>query len=135
MEQLDKLIEASKLDSGCKVLELGCGNGFITEYISDKTQCNITGIDFATKAIEHANDRTRYKRERIIFEATSMDNLSYEENSFDAVISIDTLYFVKDMESTLKCISKILKPEGKAYVFYHELYWYRMANILYLFYC
>ena len=119
MNQLDKLIEISKLNSNSNVLELGCGNGFITEYISDKTQCHITGIDIAKKAIEHANERTKQKNNRIIFETKNMEKLDYKEKSFDVIISIDTLYFVKDLNNTLQNIQRLLKQEGVMYIFYH----------------
>lgn len=119
MNQLHRLIEVSKLDNNSKVLELGCGNGFITEYISDRTLCHITGIDIAVEAIEHAKDRTKDKWDRLFFQTMSMDSLDYKENSFDAIISIDTLYFVKDLESALKSMYRVLKPEGTAYIFYH----------------
>lgn len=119
MYQLDKLIEVSKLNKDNYVLELGSGIGLITEYISDITQCQITGIDIATEAIEHASERTKDKKNKILFETKDMENLDYSDNSFDKVISIDTLYFVKDLESTIKNIIKVVKPEGSMYLFYH----------------
>lgn len=119
MDQLHRLIEVSKLDNNSKVLELGCGNGFITEYISDRTLCHVTGIDIAVEAIEHAKDRTKDKCDRLFFQTMSMDSLDYKENSFDAIISIDTLYFVKDLESVLKSIYRVLKPDGTVFIFYH----------------
>lgn len=118
MDQLNKLIEVSKLDSNSHVLELGCGNGLITEYIYDQTKCYITGIDIAADAIEQANIRTSGKRSRINLDVKSMENLDYPNNSFDAVISIDSLYFVKDLENTIQNIKRVLKPEGFAYIFF-----------------
>jgi len=119
MNQLDKLIEISKLNKDNLVLELGSGTGYITEYISDITQCQITGIDIAAEAIEYASVRTKDKKNRIFFEIKDMDNLDYADNYFDAVISIDTLYFVKDLENSIKNIVRVLKPEGSMYIFYH----------------
>lgn len=119
MHQLDKLIEVSKLNKDNLVLELGSGTGLITEYISDITQCQITGIDIAAEAIELASERTRDKKNRIVFEIKDMDHLDYPDNTFNAVISIDTLYYVKDLESTIKNIVKVLKPEGSMFIFYH----------------
>lgn len=119
MNQLHKLIDVVNINFDSNVLELGCGSGYITEYISDKTRCHITGIDIAAEAIEHANKRTIKKRDRVIFDTKSMENLDYPDNSFDAVISIDTLYFVGNLESTLQSMSRVLKPGGSMYIFYH----------------
>ncbi len=119
MNQLDKLIEVAKLNKDYHVLELGSGTGLITEYISDMSQCQITGIDISAEAIEHASERTKDKRDRIVFETVDMENLNFPENSFDTVISIDTLYYVKDLENTIRNIVKVLKPKGSMYIFYH----------------
>lgn len=119
MNQLNKLIDAAELNNNSHVLELGCGNGFITEYISDKTQCKITGIDIAENAIEHAKIRTILKRDRLVFETGSMENLDYPDNSFDAIISIDTLYFVGNLKNVIQSVSRVLKPGGSMYIFYH----------------
>jgi ubiquinone/menaquinone biosynthesis C-methylase UbiE len=119
MEQLDEIIKQAEPLKDRKVLELGCGNGHITEYISDNTQWSILGIDIAENAISEAQSRTIEKREKLNFEVKSMDNLDYEKESFDAVISIDTLYFVKSMEGTLEDMMRILRPDGSVYIFYH----------------
>ncbi len=119
MNQLDKLVEVSRLNKDALVLELGSGTGLITEYISDVTQCRITGIDVSVEAIQHASARTEGKRDRIVFEAKNMEKLDYPDGTFDAVISIDTLYFVKDLESTIRKIVKVLKAKGSMYIFYH----------------
>lgn len=37
MEQVDALIAALNLQPGDQVLELGCGNGMVAEYIADQT--------------------------------------------------------------------------------------------------
>lgn len=119
MHQLTKLIETSKLNKDDHVLELGSGIGLITEYISDITQCRITAIDIAAEAVEAANKRVKDKNKRIVFETKDMDNLDYPDNYFDKVIAIDTLYYVKDLDHTIKDILRILKPNGSMYIFYH----------------
>lgn len=58
MEQLEKLIEMLDLSETSQVLELGCGNGFVTEYISDATGAHITGIDISRVGIEHEAEAT-----------------------------------------------------------------------------
>ncbi len=119
MNQLDRLIAVSRLNKDTRVLELGSGTGFITEYISDMTQCRITGIDISVEAVEHASARTKDKRSRVVFETKNMENLNYPDGTFDTVISIDTLYFVKDLENTVRQMVKVLKPKGSMYMFYH----------------
>jgi ubiquinone/menaquinone biosynthesis C-methylase UbiE len=119
MYQLNRMIETGGICESSRVLELGCGNGHITEYIFDRTQCRITGIDIADKAISAARRRTKEKSRFIDFRTMSMDKLKFAEQSFDFVLSIDSLYFVKDLEDTIMRMKRVLKPGGAMLIFYH----------------
>ena len=46
-----------------------------------------------------------------------MDELTLEPGSFDAVISIDTLYFVDSIDATIKELKRLLKPIGRLAIF------------------
>ena len=59
------------------MLDLGCGNGKMAEYISDCTGANLTGIDFIPFAIQQAQERTQAKRDRLEFKAEGNLMLSY----------------------------------------------------------
>jgi cyclopropane fatty-acyl-phospholipid synthase-like methyltransferase len=67
MAQLDALIAALGLGAGSRVLELGCGNGRIAEYISDVTGANVFGVDSSTVGIRQAIERSVAKRDRLAF--------------------------------------------------------------------
>ena len=45
MAQLDLLLEVTGLRPGQRALDLGCGNGLITEYLSDESGAHITGLE------------------------------------------------------------------------------------------
>lgn len=107
-----------KIPDVVSFLEIGCGNGYITEYISDKTRASLIGIDLANEAIERANRRVKNKSNRLTFVAEDIQNLDYEEGAFDAIISIDSLYFL-NLPNTLDRLNNVLKPGGKMFIFYH----------------
>ena len=121
MEQLNKLLEVLNMNKDDQVLELGCGIGIITEYISDSTQAHITAIDFAAGAIKRAQERTRGKQNRLTFREGDMNNLDFLINSFDTIIVIDALYFVDDLEKTVGQMKAILKPNGQMGIFFSQV--------------
>lgn len=45
--QLETLVETLKSSKNANILELGCGNGMLAEYISDKTGAHVVGVDFS----------------------------------------------------------------------------------------
>lgn len=121
MEQLNTLINSLALKPEETALDLGCGNGRIAEYISDITGAKITGLDFASELIKASQQRTIDKNVRLTYVVGNMDELAFEERSFDAIISIDTLYFVDNIEKTIKELKKLLKPPtGRLAIFYDQ---------------
>ena len=120
MASLEQLIEHLDLKSGDDMLDLGCGAGIIAEYISDKTGASATGLDYASSAIAEAAQRTEKKRSRLIFLQGDMNALQLTDRSFDAVISLDTLYWVADLEDTLSKVARALRPGGRMGIFMNQ---------------
>lgn len=120
MEQINKLIEVLNLDENSKVLDLGCATGKISEYISDLTNAQITGIDYVKNAIKRAKERTLNKSSKLIFQHMDLNNLKFPENSFDAIIAIDTIYFAHNVRKLIGKLKKLLKQNGTMAIFYSQ---------------
>lgn len=118
MVQIDAMLEVLNLGPGQRALDLGCGLGMISEYIADQTGAHVTGLDYIPLAIQQAQERTVVKSDRLAFIAEDLNSLSFPENSFDAVIAIDTLYFCEDLAATVGKLSAALRPGGQMAVFY-----------------
>jgi ubiquinone/menaquinone biosynthesis C-methylase UbiE len=120
-EQLDKLLEVLELVPDNRVLDLGCGVGRITEYISDSTGAKITGVDFAEGVIDRANKRTAMKRDRLSFRICDINALDLPSNFFDTIMAIDTLYFVDNLDVTVKAMKRLIGDAGQMGVFYSQI--------------
>jgi SAM-dependent methyltransferase len=118
MEQLDKLIEVTQPGPNSHLLDLGCGDGRIAEYISDRTGAHVTGIDYIPAAIEHAQRRTALKAERLRFLVGDINALDLPSGAFDVILSIDTIYFSDDYAHTLRHWIERLRPHGQLAIFY-----------------
>jgi len=117
LSHLDHLADLTELGPGMHALDLGCGNGMIAEYLSDRTEVRITGIDNSPSAIEDARRRTKDKRRRLDFQVMDMAQLDFPPDTFDVLLAIDSLYFTA-LEPTLVQMAKILRPGGKMGIFY-----------------
>jgi len=116
---LDHLIRVSGISTGSRVLDLGCGNGMISEYLSDQTGAHVTGIDFIEKAIQDARQRTQSKREQLDFQVMDFLHLQFPPASFGVIISIDTLYFTDIFETLSGCLP-LLKEGGRLVAFFDQ---------------
>jgi ubiquinone/menaquinone biosynthesis C-methylase UbiE len=117
MASLKDLLDILDLKRGEHLLDLGCGAGVIAEYISDQTGVSVTGLDYSDPAIDDANQRTADKRSRMTFLHGDMNALDLPAESLDTVISLDTLYWVSDMEETLSKLVVALRPGGRMGIF------------------
>jgi cyclopropane fatty-acyl-phospholipid synthase-like methyltransferase len=117
MAQVDALLGLVCLAPGDRVLDLGCGTGGIAEYISDCTGAHVTGVDFIPEAIRQAQERTTTKHARLAFRVGDMRELDLPAGSYDAVISIDTLYFT-ELARSVPHMAAFLVPGGQMAIFY-----------------
>ena len=117
MASLTEMLDGMDLKQGEQLLDLGCGAGVIAEYVSDQKGVSVTGIDYAASAIAEANQRTADKRSRMTFLEGDMNDLEFPAGSFDAVISLDTLYWAADLDETLSTLVTALKPGGRMGLF------------------
>ena len=120
INQINRMLEIVKPDKTSNVLDIGCGNGKIAEYISDLTKAYVTGVDYIAEAIDQALKRTESKRNRLDFEVGNIEMLDCEDESFDIILSIDSIFFGKDLKTTLVRLKGITKPDGQIAIFCEE---------------
>jgi ubiquinone/menaquinone biosynthesis C-methylase UbiE len=113
MDSLRDLLGRLDLKAGQCVLDLGCGAGGISEYISDQTGTQVTGLDYSKAAISVANRRTENKRSQLNFIEADLNKLELEPHSYEVALSIDSIYWVNDTVDALQRIVKTLKPGGQ----------------------
>jgi ubiquinone/menaquinone biosynthesis C-methylase UbiE len=118
MAQLDALLEVTHLGPGQRALDLGCGNGMITEYLSDRSGAHVTGLDFAPEAVRQANLRTAAKSERLSFVVGDINALKLPAGAYDTVISIDSIYFAEDHNRAIGRLCAALRPGGQLAILY-----------------
>lgn len=91
------------------VLDLGCAGGFMAEALDDRG-AQVTGIDPAAEAIEAA--RNHAKGRTITYDVGVGEALPYTDGQFDAVVCVDVLEHVQDLDKVLIEVTRVLKPGG-----------------------
>ena len=113
-QEIVRLLDLKPSD---KVLDLGCGTGVLCKMIGDQLDAqsggSVTGIDAAGKMIAVA--RKKRGAANIRFEAMAAENLGFENERFDAVVS--SLFFhhvpLDLKEKALSEAYRVLKPGGR----------------------
>lgn len=90
-----------------KVLELACGTGQGLDYIRSTAE-HITAGDICSQMV----DLARKNNEGITIDVLDVMSMPFENGSFDVIILLEALYYLKDFESFLKEAKRILKSNG-----------------------
>ncbi|HBK42803.1 MULTISPECIES: class I SAM-dependent methyltransferase [unclassified Polynucleobacter] len=90
------------LTSNSSVLDVGCAKGFMMHDLSELIPgINVRGVDVSGYAIENAMADMKP-----FVEVANATNLPFENNSFDVVISINTIHNL-DRDDCLKALQEI----------------------------
>jgi ubiquinone/menaquinone biosynthesis C-methylase UbiE len=98
------------------VLEIASGSGGPAVFMVKETGCNLTGIDIneigVANAIKHAAENGLSDKMKFIV-ADASSTLPFADQSFDALISIDSINHLKDRGKVLKEFNRVLKKGGR----------------------
>ncbi|MFC1944521.1 class I SAM-dependent methyltransferase [Chloroflexota bacterium] len=100
------LLESS---SQMSILDVGCGYGFLLDVAMSYGIQNATGLDVSQNAIRHAKQRAPLAK----YVHSTIEDCSFEDQSFDIITCLGTIEHVADTELALKQMNRILKSNGK----------------------
>ena len=101
-----KFVE-SKLKNCKNVLSIGCGPALLEARLSQlHPEMNITGLDISKQMIKQAP-------KSIPVTWGDAQHLEFNNNSFDAVLYVTSLEFIKNYKRALKETHRVLGPKGK----------------------
>lgn len=116
--QLDALLAAASVRPNHSVLDIGCGNGLIAEYLAERSGACVAGLDFAPEAIRQANARAAGNCNRLAFFEGDINNLHLPAGAYDVITSIDSIYFSQDFVATVAALKRALRPGGRLAFYY-----------------
>ena len=102
-----------------KILDIGCGTGYLSCELAKKGSWEIHGVDYSPKIIEVCNQRKELLdndfRKRLVFKCADVLELPYPSQFFDVVIGERILINLPSLEQQKRAvqeISRVLKPQG-----------------------
>ncbi|MHA2219546.1 MAG: methyltransferase domain-containing protein [Candidatus Hodarchaeales archaeon] len=116
-----RLAKQCHIGNDSRVLEVGCGTGYNAALITKKFGCIVVGVDIAQLSIKKARERAKHEglTDRLDFQIGNAYNLSFDDESFDVVITEFVSQFL-DMKKALNEFMRVLKPGG--HVGINEMY-------------
>jgi len=112
-----------------KVLDAGCGEGFVIERLNKDWAAEFMGLDIEEDALKIAKE----KNPQVSFQQASVYQLPFRDKSFDLVILSEVLEHLEDPAKALEEIKRVAKDYTLISV-PHEPVWRfgNMARLKYL---
>lgn len=112
--KVDRLADRLALVPGSRVLEIGCGWGYLARRFAQTTGCRVTGISLSDEQLDWA---------RAELAASGVSGIEYRhqdyrdvDGQFDAIASVEMVEAVgrEYWPSYFDCLARCLRPGGKA---------------------
>lgn len=110
MQLYDYVAGATNLN-GLQVLEVGSGRGGGAAFVSRRHQpSQMTGVDFSARAVELCNERQ--SADGLNFVTGDAEALPFDDQSFDAVLNVESSHCYGSMPRFLSEVHRVLKDGG-----------------------
>lgn len=106
---LQKIKEQSLLNNETKVLDVGCGAGFLSNELA-LAGLQVTGVDLSEESLKVAHDYDSTKS--VHYLPADAYKLPFADHSFEVITAMDFLEHVDRPDDVIKEFSRVLKPNG-----------------------
>ena len=96
---------------GLRILDVGCGGGLLSEPLA-RLGAQIVGIDAARSNVEIARLHAAKTGLSIDYRHASAETLAAENKNFDAVLAMEVIEHVTNVQTFLSTCAELLKPSA-----------------------
>ncbi len=102
-----------------RIIDFGCGAGGTALVLAETfPDCEVVGINLSEPLLRIAegSDQADKLGERVKFEKADVQQIPYQDNSFEVVINLNMVHLVEDPIRMLNEMERILKPDGFLFI-------------------
>jgi 2-polyprenyl-3-methyl-5-hydroxy-6-metoxy-1,4-benzoquinol methylase len=123
---LARVLGAAKDVLRGRLLDAGCGDGTVAAALLPLPGVEqVVGIDLAEAAVRTARQRVPAAQ----FEVMSLDELRFADASFDAVLAIEVVEHILDVEQAFRELSRVIKPGGHLVITTTDFNWLKQVLV------
>jgi len=117
----EKTLRLMDLRPGERVLDLGCGSGWATRLLArlvgegPEGFGQVVGVDVSDEMVRQAREASK-DFGNILYAWGSAQQIPWEENFFDKVLSVESFYYYADQDRALKELFRVMAPRGRLFI-------------------
>jgi ubiquinone/menaquinone biosynthesis C-methylase UbiE len=112
-QRMLEMIDAQNFPPGTRVLDAGCGPGFMLAALADRG-FEVSGLDAAPEMIRMSTERlaAAYPGRTFRLEIGSIEALPFDSASFDVVCTAGVVEYLENDDRVLADMNRVLRPDG-----------------------
>ncbi|MEG2289295.1 MAG: class I SAM-dependent methyltransferase [Clostridium sp.] len=110
------MFENYEFKNGCRILEIGCGNGaqWAEGIFNLPERYTMILSDLSRGMVDKVGEKYS-KYENVIVQRIDIQDIPFANETFDVIIANHMLYHVPDLDKALSEIQRVLKADGTFY--------------------
>lgn len=116
----EQTLALMELKPGQRVLDLGCGAGWASRLMArmvsgGERPGQVIGLDVADEMVRRARANCK-NCDNAMFVVGSAQQIPWEENFFEKILSVESFYYYADQERALAELFRVMAPRGELYI-------------------
>lgn len=105
---VEQALERVPIGSGDNALDLGCGVGWACHLMRERGAGRVVGVEASRGMLARARPAPG-----VALVGASMTALPFRDATFSRALSVESLYYVPDVNLALREVRRVLAPEGR----------------------
>lgn len=109
------LVYLQKKNKPLNILEVGCGNGWLSSMLADISQSAVTGIDINSYDLEQAK-RVFHKKKNLVFLNKDLRSEHFDGQQFDIIVFAASIQYFFSTEKIIERALRLLSRGGEIHI-------------------
>lgn len=110
----------SRLPPPLAILDLGCGNGWLSNRLSGVPAAQVRGIDWNIPELHQA--KSLFGTERLHFIAADALKIPFPNGVFDVIVLASVIQYFPDLADLIRSLKPLLRPGGEIHILDSPMY-------------